>query len=111
MNEKDRKAILRIIHYCDKIDSHIDYFGDDEGLFIENEHYQDACALVIIQISEHVTRLSDEFKNSHPNIPWRDIKNMRNLHAHNYESVMFDILWVTMKNDVPQLRKYLEKLL
>ena len=50
MNDNDEKTILRIIHYCDKIDSHIDYFGDDRELFLENEHYQDACALVIIQI-------------------------------------------------------------
>ena len=27
MNDNDEKTILRIIHYCDKIDSHIDYFG------------------------------------------------------------------------------------
>lgn len=38
MNVNDKKTILRIIHYCDKIDSHIDYFGDDRELFLENEH-------------------------------------------------------------------------
>ena len=43
MNDNDEKTILRIIYYCDKIDSHIDYFGDDMELFLENEHYQDAC--------------------------------------------------------------------
>ncbi len=35
MNDNDKKTILRIIHYCDKIDSHIDYFGDDRELFLE----------------------------------------------------------------------------
>ena len=74
MNDNDEKTILRIIHYCDKIDSHIDYFGDDRELFLENEHYQDACALVIIQIGEFVGRLSDEFINEHSEIPWTDIR-------------------------------------
>lgn len=83
MNDKDRKAVERIIYYCDKINRHIEYFGDDKELFLENEHYQDACALVFIQIGEHVSRLSDEFKEEHSSIPWLDIKNMRNLHAHN----------------------------
>ena len=78
---------------------------------MENIHYQDACALVIIQIGEHVDRLSDEFKENHSEIPWREIKDMRNLHAHNYEFVMYDILWVTIKRDVPELREYLEKLI
>ena len=101
MNDKDEKTILRIIHYCDKIDSHIDYFGDDRVLVLENEHYQDACALVIIHIGEFVSRLSDEFINEHSEIPWADIKSMRNVHAHNYDNVIFDTLWVTMKRDVP----------
>ena len=48
--EEDKRAIEMILHYCDKIDSHIEYFGDDKELFLENIHYQDACALVIIQI-------------------------------------------------------------
>ena len=111
MKDEDKRAIDMILHYCDKIDSHIEYFGDDKELFLENIHYQDACALVIIQIGEHVDRLSDEFKENHSEIPWREIKDMRNLHAHNYESVMYDILWVTMKRDVPELREYLEKLI
>ena len=111
MNDKDEKTILRIIYYCDKIDSHIDYFGDDRELFLENEHYQDACALVIIQIGEFVSRLSDEFINEHSEIPWTDIKKMRNVHAHNYDNVMFDTLWVTMKRDVPELREYLQNLI
>lgn len=50
MGEEDKRAIEMILHYCDKIDSHIEYFGDDKELFLENIHYQDACALVIIQI-------------------------------------------------------------
>lgn len=97
MNGDDKENWNDSALYCDKIDSHIEYFGDDKELFLENIHYQDACALVIIQIGEHVDRLSDEFKNSHSEIPWREIKDMRNLHAHNYESVMYDILWVTIK--------------
>ena len=51
----------------------IDYFGDDGELFFWN--YQDACALVIIQIGEFMSRLSDDF-NEHSEIPWTDIRNM-----------------------------------
>ena len=87
------------------------YFGDDRELFLENEHYQDACALVIIQIGEQVSRLSEEFTDNHPEIPWQSIKDMRNVHAHNYDNVMFDTLWVTIKVEVPELKQYLEKLL
>ena len=56
-------------------------------------------------------RLSDEFINEHSEIPWTDIKSMRNIHAHNYDNVMFDTLWVTIKRDVPELREFLQKLI
>ena len=49
--------------------------------------------------------------NEHSEIPWTDIKGMRNVHAHNYDNVMFDTLWVTMKRDVPELREYLKNLI
>ena len=56
-------------------------------------------------------RLSDEFINEHSEIPWTDIKSMGHIHAHNYDNVMFDTLWVTIKRDVPELREFLQKLI
>ena len=73
--------------------------------------YQDACSLVIIQIGEFVGRLSDEFKDDHPEIPWNDIKGMRNIHAHNYDNVMFDLVWESISEDLPYLKEYLEQLI
>ena len=58
-----------------------------------------------------MSRLSEEFIDEHDEIPWSDIKKMRNVHAHNYDNVMYDTLWVTMKKDVPELREYLENLI
>lgn len=72
---------------------------------------QDACALVIIQIGEYVNRLSDEFKAEHPQIPWNEIIGMRNVHTHHYESVIEEIVWETIQNDIPYLKKYLTQIL
>lgn len=51
MKKEDKEAVDKILYYCNKIDGHIEYFGDDETLFLENEHYQDACALVIFKLA------------------------------------------------------------
>ena len=91
MNDKDRKSVERLIYYCNRLEEHVSYFGNSQEEFYRNKQYQDACSLVIIQIGEFVGRLSDEFKEEHKEIPWRDIKGMRNIHAHNYDNVMFDI--------------------
>ena len=39
-------------------------------------------------------------------MPWRDIKAMRNIAAHNYGEIDVDILWETATNDIPLLKDY-----
>ncbi|WP_083405374.1 HepT-like ribonuclease domain-containing protein [Methanobrevibacter olleyae] len=36
---------------------------------------------------------------------------MRNIHAHNYESVIDEIIWETIQEDIPYLKQYLENVL
>lgn len=67
--------------------------------------------MCITQLGELVNRLSDEAKESSQNIPWRAIKRMRNLHAHDYENVDMEIVWNTLIEDIPMLKQSLEKLL
>ncbi len=67
--------------------------------------------MVIIQIGEQVGRLSDEFKNENDGIDWNGIKGMRNVHAHDYDNVMFDVTWESITEDVPYLKNYLEQLI
>ena len=111
MNDNDKKAIEKIIYYCDRLHEHVLAFGNSKEEYITNKQYQDACSLVIIQIDEQVGRLSDEFKNQHSDIDWIGIKGMRNVHAHDYDNVMFDVAWESIIYDVPELKEYLEKLI
>ena len=62
-------------------------------------------------IGEYIGILSDEFKYQHPNIAWNSLKAMRNIHAHDYESVIEHLVWETMKTELPELKEYLENLL
>lgn len=111
MKDTDKKSIERLIYYCDRLQEHVSYFGNSREEFFTNKQYQDACSLVIIQIGEFVGRLSDEFKDDHPEIPWNDIKGMRNIHDYNYDNVMFDLVWESISEDLPYLKEYLEQLI
>lgn len=108
MNDSDKKHLQRIIYYCNRLDNHIKAFGDDKDIFLTNQQYQDACSLIFIQIGEFVGRLSDEFKKEHNEIPWQSIKNMRNKNAHNYDHTMYDIVWDTIQEDIPELKELLK---
>ena len=111
MNAKDKRNIKCIIHYCEATASDIEYFGDDFSEYLTNDHYQRACAFNIIQIGEYIGRLSDEFKEQHPNIAWNSLKAMRHIHAHDYESVIEHLVWKTIKTELPELKCFLESLL
>ena len=108
---RTKKVIERLIYYCNRLEEHVLVFGNSRGEYIRNKQYQDACSLVIIQLGEYTGRLSDEFKYEHPDIDWQGIKNMRNIHAHNYDNILFDLTWEAIIEDVPYLKEYLEKLI
>lgn len=67
--------------------------------------------MCIIQIGELVGRLSEEFIESHGDIPWYAIKAMRNLHAHDYENVDLEIVWNSLTEEIPDLKIKLEAML
>lgn len=62
-------------------------------------------------IGEAASRVSDEIKNSHSEIPWGAIIGTRNRLIHGYFDVDLDIVWATVKTDLPALGKQLKPLL
>ncbi len=71
----------------------------------------DACLMRLIVIGENVSRISDDFKKSHDEIEWREIKDLRNLIAHNYDAVNHDMIWDIIHEDIPHLEKIYVNLL
>jgi uncharacterized protein with HEPN domain len=62
-------------------------------------------------IGEAVVRLDPDFKAAHPTIPWRKIRALRNVVAHVYWAVDYDIIWHIVTTDVPALNNQVEHLL
>jgi uncharacterized protein with HEPN domain len=58
------------------------------------------CIEVIGEAARH---LSDPFKQQHPDIPWRQIIQQRNVVAHGYFRLEHDRLWQVAKVEVPRL--------
>lgn len=92
INSRDGNIIKHIMEYCRQIEETNREFEDDYKAFISSNTYRNALSLCILQIGERVTVLSDEFKEAHPQIPWRDIKAMRNIVAHRYGTINQDML-------------------
>ena len=94
-----QEAILTIQRFCrDK--SHQDYLTDD--LFRSAVERQ----LEILGEASH--RVSENFREQHPEIPWRGIKAQRNVIAHEYGMINDDQIWDRCQHDLPPLLESLQ---
>jgi len=59
-----------------------------------------------LQIGELVSVLSDGFKEENTAIQWREIKLLRNIVAHRYGQVDYDIIWDICCRDIPDLMDF-----
>jgi uncharacterized protein with HEPN domain len=62
-------------------------------------------------IGEAVGKLSEDLKAEYPDVPWRDIKDFRNILAHEYFGIDLEIVWNTIHQDLPMLLEASQKLL
>lgn len=58
-------------------------------------------------IGEAAYKLSDEFIESHTDVPWKVIRGMRHYLVHEYYQISKEGLWDTLTNDLPNLRPYI----
>jgi uncharacterized protein with HEPN domain len=98
---KDHEIILDIIKACRLILSFTNNISEAD--FLEDEKTQSSVLYQIIIIGEGVNRLSEAFKNQHSEIPYSQIKGMRNRVTHEYKEVDTEIVWQAIKKDIPNL--------
>ena len=99
-------VLKKIIQYADEINATILRFNLTPNSFADDFVARNAISMCILQIGELVGKLSDEFKAKNNAMPWREIKAMRNITAHNYGEIDIDILWETAIYDIPALKEY-----
>ena len=110
MKSKDVIILKKMIKYCLDIEYLLKQYEQSFEKYQKEISFQYACNMCIIQIGELVSRLSEETMEENREIPWRAIKAMRNLHAHDYENVDLEIVWNTLTEDIPVLKEQLENM-
>ena len=68
----------------------------------------DSMMFRMIQISENAKKLTDEYKAMHCSIPWNALSGLRNRIVHDYGNVDLNIVYETLKRDIPELLEWLE---
>ena len=69
-----------------------------------------AVAMVLMIVSDlagRIQTLSPELVATKPQVPWTEIRGLRNRLAHDYFNLNLDVLWVTATESVPALMQTL----
>ena len=62
-------------------------------------------------IGEATKHIPDDVKKHYPEVPWKDMAGMRDILIHQYTEVDEDIVWKTVIQKIPPLKKQIEKML
>ena len=66
------------------------------------------CIEIMGEAAKHVP---DSIRERHPEIPWKDIAGMRDKVIHFYFGVNLERVWLVIKEDIPQIKPLLKKIL
>jgi len=72
--------------------------------FIAESRNVDAASYAIVVIGEAANSIPEPIAQAAPEIPWVDIRGMRNRIAHEYFGVDLEVLWHTVVEDLPELQ-------
>ena len=64
---------------------------------------------VIGRLGDIATKLPDEVIEAIPEIPWWEVKGMRIIAAHAYHRIDYEEVWITLRDDVPQMAKAIKR--
>ena len=80
-----------------------------EPEFLANNEKQDAVIRRIEIIGEATAHLSETTRQAVPELPFRRMRGMRNIMAHNYSNVDLKVVWEVGVVHVPQICAALER--
>lgn len=69
------------------------------------------CLEVVGEAAKRLCDTDESFCKQYPGIPWKSMARMRDLLIHHYEEANMDIVWDTIKKDVPELIAKIEHVL
>lgn len=110
ISDRDISILFHIIDYCKYISDDLSTIEYDYSAFLENRMCKNSIGMSIAQIGELANHLSQDYVDrTKSDVPWNEIRGMRNVIVHNYLGVDIQRMWNTAITDIPQLQHFCEK--
>jgi uncharacterized protein with HEPN domain len=62
-------------------------------------------------IGEAAANIPENIRSQYAEIPWREIKGMRNKLVHQYFGVNMEVVWQTIQEDLPMIINVIDRVL
>ena len=98
-----------ILSAIEKISTYVDGMSFED--FESDRKTVDAVVRNFIIIGESAAHLPEEICEKYNEVPWFEMRGMRNFVIHEYFGVSDKILWDTVQSDLPPLIPQLKKIL
>ncbi|HAS56262.1 MAG TPA: hypothetical protein DCR94_03240 [Firmicutes bacterium] len=109
LNPRDRNILLGVIRHSERM---LSKMKDVSYLNFEcDEDLKEIVCFNLLQVGELSKHLSKEFISSFSQMPWRQIKGMRDHVAHGYETLDLELIYNTAKEEIPELERYCRNIL
>lgn len=103
---------LRIADISEAIETVLEYTaGMTFEQFVSDRKTIDAVIRNFIIIGEAASHLPEDFIEMHPDFPWREMRDMRNIAVHEYFGVDSRVVWETLQKNLPPLLPLLRHLI
>ena len=109
MKYSDEQRLQKIYKSATELRDFITEYDIKRDALITNRHLQWLITTPLSNIGEHVYHLSEEYKNTHNEIPWPRIAALRHRLVHDYDGTNWELIAKVVFNDLPVLIAYLEK--
>ena len=106
---RNKIIVGKMINYADKVLSYSN--GLDYQSFSKKIITVEACIFNLSQLGELTTKLDKDYIANYPDIPWNEMRGLRNKIVHDYEGVNLRLVWEIVSEDLPELKKQLEEIL
>ena len=103
------ESIDLITSWSENINQPFDFLTTPQSIMAFN-----ACVMRLQVIGEHVGKLLKNEANlleKYNEIPWLAIYDMRNIISHEYSHIDEDVVFSTIKEDLPSLKSVIEQML
>ncbi|MBR5088682.1 MAG: DUF86 domain-containing protein [Ruminiclostridium sp.] len=83
----------------------------DLETFLADEKLKRAVGMTVIYIGELVKNLTEEFRLSNKEVPWKAIAGLRDIAAHKYQTLRMEDIYNTATMDLPDLKEKINSIL